>query len=167
LLGQAVQFDGKEDALFLNANPLIGLQAFTIEIVFRPDTNGSHEQRFLHIGEVKEERFLVELRVAQDSLWYLDAFLKSGDSGQVLVDSTKLHPMNSWHHGAFVVDHGALKTYINGELEMMGQIPFVPFSKGETSIGVRLNHVNWYKGAIYKIRITPAKVDPTQFLRYD
>gem|GEM_PF-2977819 len=45
--------------LNLNPNPLIHTQAFIIGIIFRPDIDGSHKQRFLHIGEVKGSRILI------------------------------------------------------------------------------------------------------------
>jgi len=78
--GTAVSFDGVDDGIFLETNPLEGLSSFTIEIVFRADADGTHEQRFFHIGEVKTDRMLLELRMLESGEWYLDSFLRSGNS---------------------------------------------------------------------------------------
>ncbi len=162
--GKAVQFDGEGDAIVLDTNLLVNMRQFTIELIMRPDTNGQREQRFLHFGEVRGERVMVETRLTKDSQWFLDTYMKSGQTGQTLADSTKLHPLNRWYHIAFIVDEGKMEAFINGKRELEGQIPFSPFTIGQTSLGVRLNRVNWYKGAMYKIRITPHKVKLDAFM---
>jgi hypothetical protein len=165
--GKALQFDGIGDALFLDSNPLAHLRQFTVEIVFRPDSNGAREQRFLHMGNRQGDRLMVETRVTKDHQWYLDAHLRSGDSAKTLIDSTKIHPTDTWHHVAVTVDDGRVETYVNGVLELVGGIPFSPFTGGQTSIGVRQNKVCWFKGAICKIRITPRNLKPSEFLKID
>jgi hypothetical protein len=164
--GKAVQFDGQDDAMILDTNLLVNMRQFTIEVIMRPDTNGQREQRFLHFGEVRGERVMVETRLTKDDQWYLDTYMRSGQTGQTLADSTKLHPLNQWYHVAFVVNDGKIETYVNGRKELEGQIPFSPFTIGQTSIGVRLNRVNWYKGAIYKLKITPMKLEPALFMKH-
>jgi hypothetical protein len=164
--GKAVQFDGQDDAMILDTNLLVNMHQFTIEVIMRPDTNGQREQRFLHFGEVRGERVMIETRLTKDDQWYLDTYMKSGQTGQTLADSTKLHPLNQWYHVAFVVNDGKIETYVNGRKELEGQIPFSPFTIGQTSIGVRLNRVNWYKGAIYKLKITPMKLEPALFMKH-
>lgn len=164
--GKAVSFDGQQDALILDTNVLAGFNQFTIEIIMRPDTNGMKEQRFLHFGEVRGERVMIESRLVNDS-WYLDTYMKSGQIGQTLVDSTRLHPLTKWYHIAFVANNGAMNAFVNGIKELEGKIPFTPFTVGQTSIGVRLNRVNWYKGAMFKLRISPTSLDPTRFLKID
>ena len=164
--GKAVEFDGKGDALFLDTNPLLHLHQFTIEIVFRPDPNAPVEQRFLQMGEVNGERMMMETRVTPEDQWYFDAFIRSGDSSRTLVDNTKLHPTGTWHHAAFVVDRGAMETYVDGKRELEGGVQFTPFTKGTTSIGVRMNRLYWFKGAIHKIKITPKKLGPSDFLKF-
>jgi hypothetical protein len=163
--GKAVQFDGQGDAIVLDTNLLVNMRQFTIEVIMRPDTNGQREQRFLHFGEVRGERVMIETRLTKDDQWYLDTYMKSGQTGQTLADSTKLRPLNQWYHVAFVVNDGKMQAYVNGRKELEGQIPFSPFTIGQTSIGVRLNLVNWYKGAIYKIKITPLKLEPVLFMK--
>jgi len=161
--GEAVQFDGKEDALFLDQNPLVNLRQFTVEVVFRPDPKSQFEQRFLHMGEVDDDRMLIELRMTDDSQWYLDAFIKSGDSSKTLIDKNKIHPAGDWYHIALVVDDGKMDTYVSGKHELEGRVAFSPFKSGRTSIGVRMNKVSWFKGAIARIRITPKCLAPSEF----
>jgi hypothetical protein len=163
--GKAVHFDGTKDGLFLNTNPLENLDQFTIEVIFQPDGKAPQEQRFLHMGEVRGDRLLLETRVTDDDRWCLDAFLLSGNSSQTLIDKNKLHPTEKWYHIAFVVDDGKTSVYIDGQLELDGKIEFSPMKAGATSIGVRMNKVSWFKGAIYKIRITPKCLIPAKFMR--
>lgn len=165
--GKALQFDGIGDALFIDSNPLAHLRQFTVEIVFRPDSNGKREQRFLHLGDQRRDRLMVETRVTKDHQWYLDAHLRSGDSAKTLIDSTKLHPTDEWSHAAVTVDNGMMVTFVNGIRELAGGVPFTPFTGGQTSIGVRQNKVYWFKGAICKIRITPGSLKPEEFLKLD
>ncbi len=162
--GDAAHFNGSKDAIFIDANPLIGLTQFTIEVVLCPDSGGEFEQRFLHLGEVGGDRVLLELRLIRGSQWYLDAFIRSGRASQTLVDSTLTHPAGSWYRLAFVVDNGKTATYVDGKHELDGKIDFSPFTSGRTSIGVRLNQRSWFKGAISRIRITPRCLTPAEFI---
>ena len=50
-MGKAVEFNGKNDALFLDVHPLAGAETFTWEVIFRPDADGAKEQRFFHLQE--------------------------------------------------------------------------------------------------------------------
>ena len=83
--GQAVLFDGVDDALFIDRHPLAGAQTFTFEALFRPD-GGAFEQRWFHLAEEapagqppSQTRFLFEIRVVGDR-WYLDAFTRGPES---------------------------------------------------------------------------------------
>lgn len=162
--GEALAFNGKNEGVFVNKMPLAGLEQFTVEAIFRPDSGGNFEQRFFHCGEIRGNRVLMELRSVLSN-WYFDAFIKSEDQQKTLIDSTKLHPLNQWYHLAFVNDNGKLTTFINGKKELESQIDFVPLQSGKTSIGVRLNELSWFRGAIYKIRISPEDVDPANFIK--
>jgi hypothetical protein len=163
--GRAVYFDGVGDALFLDANPLQNLRQFTVEVLLRPDPNGPPEQRFLHMGEMRGDRMMLETRMTDDGQWYLDAHIRSGDSAKTLIDRQKTHLTGVWHHIALVVDSGRMNTYVEGKHELEGSVRFSPFSGGKTSIGARMNRVYWFKGAICKIRITPKCLNPSDFAR--
>ena len=162
--GKSVIFDGKKDGIILSEMPLAGLEQFTVEAIFRPDSGGHFEQRFFHSGEIKGSRVMMELRSTPKG-WYFDAFMNANDSKKTLADSTLLHPSNQWYHVAFVVDKGKLTTYVNGKKELQDSIPMTPFFTGKTSLGMRQNELSWFKGAIYKIKITPKSLTPDLFTR--
>lgn len=73
------------------------------------------------------------------------------------------NPLGDWAHVALVPEGGTMKHYVNGQLELQGDLDFRPINSGRTSIGVRLNKVHWYKGAIGSIRITPQALNPETF----
>ena len=162
--GKALYFDGKDDALFFPSNALSGLREFTIEVIFRPDSDGPKEQRFLHFGYAEGDRVLLETRVTDDGQWYLDTFVKSGDFGKALIDPERLHPADQWHHVAYVLKEGQLRNYVNGTLELEGEVVFEPMEGGAQSLGVRLNRVYWFKGAVYQVRVTAKALSPDGFL---
>ncbi len=159
---EAVSFNGSSDAIFLESMPLTGLEQFTIEVIIRPASGGNFEQRFLHCGEVQGDRVLLELRSTLTE-WYFDAFIKVGDNQLTLIEPGLLHPLDQWYHLAYVIDHWKLETFVNGKKEIEGKLDITPLRGGKTSIGVRQNGVSWFKGAIYKIRISPRALKPEDF----
>lgn len=163
--GKAVEFNGKNDAIFIDKMPLAGLEVFTVEMIFNPYSGGNFEQRIFHCGEITNSRVLLELRSVSKG-WYFDAFIKAGIGKHTLIDSTLIHPHNQWCHVAFVVNHGQLTTYINGKKELEGKINMTIFFSGKTSIGVRQTENSWFKGIIYKIKITPKVLSPRQFMKH-
>ena len=57
-----------------------------------------------------------------------------------------------------------MRHYVNGKLELSRDVTFEAQTEGRTSLGVRMNKVHWYKGAIRKIRFTTAVLEPEAFL---
>ena len=165
--GKAVEFDGKDDGLIVPVLALAGTTAFTLEIVFRPDAGGPREQRFFHLQEDgTENRVLVETRLTGDGRWYLDTFIRSGDVNQTLASPARLHPVGKWHHMALVFDGREMRHYVNGTKELWARLAsFTPLGKGKTSIGVRMNRVYWFKGAIRTARVTRRVLRPGEFLK--
>ena len=163
--GKAVMFDGVDDGLELNTNPVAGANAFTVEAVFRPDANGSKEQRWLHLQQDQtDNRVLLETRLDGDQ-WFLDAFIKSGENSRVLFAENFKHPLGAWYHVALVYDGTEMRHYVDGEKELAGPLTISPLGQGQTSIGVRLNRVYWFKGAVRKLRFTPRALTPNEFMR--
>ncbi|MEE9118446.1 MAG: LamG domain-containing protein, partial [Calditrichia bacterium] len=99
-LGRALQFDGAADALIVEDNPIAGRDAFTIEVIFRPDSGGNTEQRFLHFQEVDSHRVLIETRLTENGKWFLDTYMKYGNSDKTLYAKNHLHDLNQWYHMA-------------------------------------------------------------------
>lgn len=134
--GKAVEFNGVDDALFVDVHPLAGAKTFTWEVVFRPDPGGKPEQRFFHLQERDAKtgldtatRLLFETRII-DGRWCLDSFALSGNASRALLNRERLHSLGEWHHVAMVYDGREFRNYVDGVLEgrdpvrRAGQRPF-------------------------------------------
>jgi len=162
--GKAIMFDGVDDGLVVNTNPVAGANAFTVEAIFRPDLNGSKEQRWLHIQqEQTDNRVLLETRLDGDQ-WFLDTFIKSGENSRALLAEQFKHPLGVWYHVALVYDGSEMRHYVDGAKELSGPLTISPLGQGQTSIGVRMNRVYWFKGAVRKARFTPRALNPNEFM---
>jgi hypothetical protein len=162
-LGKAVEFNGVDSALVVDSHPLAGAATFTWEAIFRPD-GGEQAQRWLHLQETgNDNRMLFELRIV-DNQWYFDSFVYSGTSSKALIDPKHLHPLGAWYHVAGVYDGGEFRNYVNGVQEGAAEIHFDPQGAGRTSVGVRMNLVNYFKGAIHVARFTRRALSPAEFL---
>ena len=162
-IGKAVEFDGVDDALMVDAHPLAGTEAFTWEAIFRPD-GGEPAQRWFHLQETgSDDRMLFEIRVVGDS-WYFDSYVHSGAAEKALINRERLHPLGRWYHVAAIYDGTEFSNYVDGVREGLEQIRFTPQKAGRSSIGVRMNLVNYFKGAIRLARFTPRALSPRDFL---
>jgi hypothetical protein len=162
--GKAVLFDGIDDGLVVNANPIAGARAFTLEAIFRPDATGAKEQRWFHIQQDKSEnRVLLETRLVGDQ-WFLDTYIRSGESNRALFAENFKHRVGVWYHIALVFDGTEMRHYVDGKLEMSGPLSIAPLEQGQTSIGVRLNRVFWFKGAVRMARFTARALAPAEFM---
>ena len=163
-LGKAVVFGGN-DAYFLDINPLKGLIKFTLEAVFKPDSDGGFEQRFLHLGAVSGERVMFEIRVNRDNSWYFDTFITLSNGNRVtMIDKNLTHPTDRWYHAALVIDGMWATVYIDGIAEFNEPFVFVPINEGMASVGVRQNLTSWFKGSMFRLRITPRALTISEFL---
>jgi hypothetical protein len=161
--GKAIEFNGVNDALFLDVHPLEGAQQYTWEAIFRPD-GGRAEQRWFHLQENgSQDRMLFEIRVIGDQ-WCLDAFEASGAGHKTLLDRTKLHPLGEWYHVAAVYDGHEFRSYVNGVLQGSAKANFPPQGQGRTSVGVRINRVYYFKGAVRLARFTRRALPPSEFI---
>jgi hypothetical protein len=167
--GKAIHFNGATDVIYLPVHPLAGAATFTWEVVFRPD-GGHEEQRFFHLQEINpatgedgDSRMLFELRVIGDE-WCLDGFVKSGENGLTLIDRTKLFPIGRWYRATLVYDGHNLRAYVGSALQGEGPLPFVPQNAGRTSVGMRINKVSPFHGAVLLARMTPTALAPADFL---
>jgi hypothetical protein len=166
--GKAIQFNGAE-VIYLPVHPLAGAATFTWEIVFRPD-GGDEEQRFFHLQEQDattgadgDGRMLFELRVIGDQ-WCLDGFVKSGENGLTLIDRQKLFPLGKWYRVTLVFDGTTVKAYVGDALQGEGTIAYQPHLPGHTSVGMRINRISPFKGAVLSARMTPRALAVEEFL---
>lgn len=165
-VGPVVEFDGLHDGLFLDVNPIAGLDRFTIEVMFEAAADGAEEQRFLHIQEsASEDRALVELRRLPDTSWTLDTFLKRGDASLTLIERRRTHPASRWHVAALTYDGTTMAHFVDGVREASGAVRFMPLGPGRTSIGVRQNGVSWFKGRISQLRFSAEALPPDRLMR--
>lgn len=163
--GKAMEFDGVDDAIFLDVHPLAGWDIFTVEVIFKPYPNGLRAQRFFHMQESdSKERVMFETRLTADNKWFLDTFIQSGDGKHTMYARDHTHPIGPWYHAAIVVDGKTFKHFVNGNLELVKEIGFAPQDPGRTSLGVRINKVYWFKGAIRTTRFTHGVLTPQEFL---
>jgi hypothetical protein len=161
----AVLFDGKRDALFLDVHPLAGALQWTWEVLFRPDPGGAAEQRFFHLqDDSAPTRMLFEIRVAGNE-WWLDSYAHSGELGKALIDPAKRHPLGKWYAVAATYDGRTFRNYVDGVREGEAEIALKPQGAGKTSVGVRITHVDYFKGAIREARFSKQVLQPADFLR--
>jgi hypothetical protein len=171
VLGKAVEFNGIDDALVIGEHPLAGAETFTFEAIFRPDRGGAAEQRWFHLseqdsatGKDTDTRLLFETRIIGDS-WCLDAFVNTPAGNKALLDRNILHPLGNWYHVAMVYDGAEFRSYVNGVLQGKASVRFTPEGKGHTSVGVRINRVDYFKGAIREARFTRSALKPEEFIK--
>lgn len=168
--GKAVQFNGVDDALIIPQHPLAGASTYTWEVIFRPD-GGAFAQRFFHLQEVDpatgkdtSNRMLFEIRV-MNGQWCLDSFASSGENNRTLLNCKLLHPLGKWYAVAAVYDGKELRNYVDGELQGEGSLDLKQQLPGHSSVGMRINHKFFFKGAVLMARMTPRALPPSEFLK--
>jgi len=167
--GKAIYFDGVDDGLLVMGSPVEGASAFTVEVVFRPDSSwpDNAEQRFVHIQnpDYADRRIMIETRLTPDNKWFLDSFIRSESSTRPQLAKDFKHELGKWQHAAVVYENGIMKHYVNGKLEMSGEVIYLPINNANVSLGVRMNKVFWFKGAIRTLKVTNRALPPNEFLR--
>lgn len=168
-IGDALQFDGIDDALLIEYNPLEDAESFTIEVIIKPDSSSNpenFEQRYVHIrGKANDDRrILLELRLTEDQNWYLDTFIKSEVNNKALINPELVHESGKWYNVALVYENGVMRHYVNGIEEASGEVTYIPPEKGQISIGARQDPRSWFKGAIHLIKFTRQALKPEEFI---
>ncbi len=162
---KAVEFNGVNDALLVDNHPLAGARTFTWEVIFKPYSKGGAEQRFFHMQQNGADfRYLFETRLI-DGKWCLDSFANTTAGSKPLIDRTKLHSLDEWHHVAMVYDGAEFRHYVDGQLQGSATVALSPMEAGQTSIGVRMNKVDYFKGAIRLARMTKRPLAVSEFLK--
>jgi hypothetical protein len=169
--GKAVEFHGDGDAIIVPEHPLAGATAFTWEVIFRPDADGPEAQRFFHIAETDaatgkddDNRMLFEIRIV-DKQWCLDSFAGNRGANLTLLNCKALHPLDQWFRVTAVWDGKVMKNYVGDELQGEGPLVMDPEGPGRASIGMRLNRVYPFKGAVLMSRTVPRALPPSEFLK--
>jgi hypothetical protein len=170
-LGKAVEFNGVDDALLIDVHPLAGAKTFTWEAIFRPD-GGAFEQRWFHLaerdsktGEDTGNRMLFEVRIIDNSKWYLDSYYEIAGVKRALMNRSALHPIGAWYHTAAVYDGETYSNYVDGVQENTAKIQLPAQGPGHTSVGVRINKMYYFKGAVRMARFSRRALSPSEFLK--
>jgi hypothetical protein len=180
--GKAVAFDGIHDGLFVDKHPLAGFSQFTFEALVRPD-GGAQAQRWFHLAETdpvtgldattsptnptadKNPRFTFELRVVDGDKVYFESFTHGLTYTSALSDRTKLHPIGRWYVVTQTYDGTTHRSFVDGALEKEGPLAYTPQGPGHSSIGIRINHVSPFKGAVMRARFAPRALSPADFMK--
>ncbi|MBC3541163.1 LamG domain-containing protein [Rufibacter sediminis] len=165
---QVLRFDGQDDGLLVNHNPIAGAEEFTIEVVFKPHFAGpaNREQRFLHLEDMAtgQRRILLELRLNNQNQWYADFFMRTEKAALTLIDSTKTHPVGEWATMTLTYRDRQLKGYVNGQLELSGEIEYLPLPlSAKVSIGTRMDKRSWFNGEIQRVRFWRKALVPKKY----
>ena len=171
-MGKAVQFNGVDDALFVKVHPLAGAEQWTWEMIFKPDADGKPEQRVFHLQaidpatgqDIADERMLTEIRI-RDGQWCLDSFATAGGQSRALLNCDKKYPFGPWYRVTAVYDGKTLKNYVGDELQGEGELHVRPQQPGRSSMGVRINLRDYYKGAFYAARFTRSALGVGDFMK--
>jgi len=156
--GKAIEFNGVDDALFVDVHPLAGASTYTWEVIFRPDADGAEAQRFFHLSETDpatgkdtDNRMLFEIRIVKGE-WCLDSFANTNGSERTLLNSNDLHPLGQWYRVTAVYDGKMLRNYVGDEMQGEGELHMMPQGPGHSSIGTRINKRDSFKGAVHAAR---------------
>ena len=160
-----------DDALFIDEHPLAGAETFTFEAIFRPESGGATEQRWFHLSEQDpktkadaDTRILFEIRTT-DKQWSLDTFVGTPIGSRPILNRDKVYPLDTWHAVTQVFDGKVYSSYVDGELQGKYELRFQPEGAGHTSVGVRINKVNYFKGSVLTARFTRHALSPSEFLQ--
>lgn len=168
--GPAIWFDGEKDGLFVDAHPLADARTFSFEALFRPD-GGQFEQRWFHLESAETPpvapgaggtRMLFEIRVVGEQ-WYLDAFMAGPGYSQAMMDPSRTFPIGRWYHVAQTYDGRTYRSYVDGALQMAVDLPFTPQPSGRASVGVRMNCISFFRGAVRGARFSADAISPGEF----
>lgn len=165
--GAAVRFDGEDDAIYLDAHPLAGAEAFAFEALFRPE-GGAFEQRWFHLQEIgadggaTDTRILFEIRTREGE-WWLDAFAKGPGYNHTLITPEKRFPVGRWFHVAQTFDGRTYRSFVDGVLQAEAPLAFRPQGAGRSSIGCRYNRVSPFRGAVRAAAFWRRAITPTAF----
>lgn len=170
--GKAIEFNGIDDKLLVDNNPIADAKEFTLEVVFKPEPADEINEapRFIHLqdpNDPSEKRVLIELRVTPANVWYLDGFMQTDAGEKTLVNKKLTHPLGGWNHAAVTYKDNTFKTFVNGVQELSGTVTYTEKlinKTGKTSIGGRMDNRNYYIGLIKTLKITRRALEPKDFI---
>jgi len=162
--GTAVCFDGTKDALFINTNPILGMQRFTVETLVYPELTGTSEPRLIHIGDAgnNSPRLVVQTRSDATGTWHLYVGFEWAGVTTNIEDTTFLHPSNQWYWLAVTYDGQTARVYVNGVLENSSDLAFGPMTAGTISLGARQSGQYYFPGCMRDVEFFNSALPASQ-----
>ena len=114
-------------------------------------------------GKDIDDRLPFEIRIVNGQ-WCLDSFAMAGGQSKTLLNCEKVHPLGKWYRVTAVYDGKTLSNYVDDELQGEGSVQLVPQRPGRSSVGVRINLKDHFKGAMLEARFTRRALTPAEFL---
>lgn len=163
LYGNALQFDGVDDAVEVSSNPLFGAHSLTVQVYIKPvaitDLSDEPSSKIINIGLNRDtpgkDRFMFEI-VPVGIGWGLSHFMAiAGNRSEPDISQLPGHLFNEWYHIALVFDSVSteevtIKHYVNHVLELEMAYPFGSLNEGEVFIGERYELNSVYSRCYYK-----------------
>jgi hypothetical protein len=164
-------FDGAHDGVIVPAIPIARAREWTVEILFRPATEGPVEQKVLFAqDDVNGWRFLLETRLNQKKgKWSLDTFVSTGGpkprGGPVEMKRSYL--AGQWHWIALRYNGKTVAQFVNCRKDFEIDWKYEPIGDGKTSLGMRPNQPQWFAGAIAEARFHRVALADEKLARVD
>jgi hypothetical protein len=89
----------------------------------------------------------------------------AGGQSKTLLNCEKVHALGKWYRVSAVYDGKTLSNYVDDELQGEGNVQLVTQRPGHSSVGVRINLKDHFKGAILEARFTRRALAPPEFLK--
>jgi hypothetical protein len=141
--GTAVCFDGNQDGLLLNTNPIQGMQRFTIEALVFPEFTGTADTRIIQITDTNNLRLVMGMRSDPAGNWHALVTSSGGGPATTIENTSNPHPSNQWYWLTVTYDGQAARVYVNGVLESSRNLTFGPMAAGSASLATRPNGQNF------------------------
>jgi Concanavalin A-like lectin/glucanases superfamily len=84
-------------------------------------------------------------------------------AGKRLGEPDAVRDSGGWYHVAAVYDGKVFTNYVNGVKDAEAEVALSPQGPGRSSMGVRINQVYYFKGAIHSARFTRRALAPSAF----
>jgi DNA-binding beta-propeller fold protein YncE len=78
---------------------------------------------------------------------------------------TKTHPLGHWYVVTQTYDGQTHRSFVNGVLEKEGPLAYMPQGPGHSFVGLRINHVSHFKGAVMRAHFAPRALASSEFMK--
>ncbi|MHC4475970.1 MAG: LamG-like jellyroll fold domain-containing protein [Planctomycetota bacterium] len=167
IVGNALHFDGTDDAIILDKSYSMPTDVFTIAFWFNPDsTMNIASRQCCFIDMSKKSKMSSFPCVAFNKDGYGEIALYFGDDEEKIGVSTKTGVWNAstWYHIAITSDQSDLKMYVNGELQDTVNAPGSHRSF-QVRIGITRSQESAFCGKLDDIRVYGTALSEEQLMQ--